>query len=243
MTDAGGLSAAAPPITVLVVDDDALTRELHGYFVARVPGFRVVAEAASARQALAVLLDPSRASDPNRRIDLVLLDVTMPDGTGLDVLRRARAEASGVDVIAVTGVRDVDIVRQVVALGVAHYLVKPFAFATFREQLEAYRAYRERAVEVTGAATQAEIDDLVGALRPATGTIAVPKGLSGETLARVLGAARERGAISAREAGDALGLSRVSARRYLEHLADAGLLTHEARYGTGGRPESEYRAR
>ena len=105
-------------IQVLLVDDDALTLELHRTYLERLEGFRVVAECTGARAAISAILE----RPPAEGIDLVLLDMTMPDGTGLDVLRHVRARAADVDVIAVTGVRDADVVRQMVALGVAQYL-------------------------------------------------------------------------------------------------------------------------
>lgn len=225
-------------IRVLLVDDDALTLELHRTYLEHLDGFRVVGECSGARAAVSAILD----RPPAGGIDLVLLDITMPDGTGLDVLRHVRARAADVDVIAVTGVRDADVVRQMVGLGVAQYLVKPFPFAVFSERLEQYRTYRERAREASGPATQAEIDAMLGALRPSA-TAALPKGLSAETLERVTISARDRSPLSAAEAASALGMSRVAARRYLEHLADAGRVERSARYGTPGRPETEYRWR
>jgi len=149
-------------ISVLVVDDDALTLELHRTYLERVPGFRVSAECTGARAAVSAILE-QRTEHP---IDLVLLDITMPDGTGLDVLRHVRARAADVDVIAVTGVRDAEVVRQMVGLGVVQYLVKPFSFAVFRDRLEQYREYRDRVHGTSGAATQAEIDALLGARDP-----------------------------------------------------------------------------
>ena len=223
-------------IGVLLVDDEALTLELHRTFVERLDGFRVVGECASARAAVTALVE----QPPAERIDLVLLDMTMPDGTGLDVLRRVRSAAASVDVIAITGVRDAEVVRRMVSLGVVQYLVKPFTFGVFRERMEQYRAYRERAQDAAGSATQAEIDALLGALRPAT-SVALPKGLSATTLERVTALVRTRGPVSANEAATQLGMSRVAARRYLEHLADAGRVARAARYGAPGRPESEYR--
>ncbi|WP_158867253.1 response regulator [Leifsonia sp. AG29] len=225
-------------IGVLLVDDEALTLELHRRYVERVGGFRVVAECASARAALTALLE----APPARRIDLVLLDMTMPDGTGLDVLRHLRARASDVDVIAITAVRDAEIVHQMAALGVVQYLVKPFSFAVFRERLEQYRQYRERSGSTAGAPTQEEIDALLGARRPAV-TLSLPKGLAPATLDRIRETVRERGGLSASEVAALLGMSRVAARRYLEYLADAGRVTREPRYGAPGRPETEYRWR
>lgn len=220
-------------IRVLLVDDDALTLELHRDYLDRLDGFVAVAECTGARAAIDAVLD--RGDE----IDLMLLDVTMPDGTGLDVLRHVRARGAAVDVIAITGVRDADVVRQMVSLGVAQYLVKPFTFAVFRDRLEQYREFRRRAAEAAGAPTQAEIDALLGALRPAA-PVALPKGLSPDTLARISDEVRERGPVSAAEAADRLGMSRVAARRYLEHLVAAGRVQRTARYGTRGRPESEY---
>lgn len=225
-------------IGVLLVDDEALTLELHRTYVSRVPGFEVVAECAGARAAVAAVLEAPERS----RIDLVLLDMTMPDGTGLDVLRHIRARAADVDVIAITSVRDADVVRQAIALGAVQYLVKPFTFAAFHDRLDQYRAYRARARAATGAATQSEIDAMLGALRP-TGPVVLPKGLSPASLDRVSDAVRDRGPLSATEAADALGMSRVAARRYLEHLADAGRVERSPRYGTRGRPETDYRWR
>lgn len=225
-------------IRVLLVDDEALTLELHRSYVERLDGFEVSAEASGARAAVAALLGPRPEGTP--RIDLVLLDMTMPDGTGLDVLRHVRAQSVDVDVIAITGVRDADVVRQVVGLGAAHYLVKPFSFATFRERMEQYAAYRRQARDAEGEATQAEIDALLGALRPAVHAV-VPKGLSADTLERVSAEVRASGPLSASEAAERLGMSRVAARRYLEHLADVGRVERAARYGKAGRPESEYR--
>ncbi|MDJ1115007.1 response regulator [Microbacterium dauci] len=223
-------------IGVLLVDDEALTLDLHREYVARLEGFTVVAECAGARAAVGALLESPVAGE----IDLVLLDMTMPDGTGLDVLRHVRARAGAVDVIAITSVRDADVVRQAIGLGAVQYLVKPFTFADFADRMARYRRYREQAQQTAGAATQAEIDAMLGALRP-TARAALPKGLSPDTLERVSALLRESGALSALEAAEHLGMSRVAARRYLEHLADVGRAERASRYGGPGRPEAEYR--
>lgn len=218
-------------IRTLIVDDDALTLELHRDYVARLDGFVVAGEATGARAAMTAVLERPDA------FDLVLLDITMPDGSGLDVLRALRARSAAVDVIAITGVRDADTVRQMAALGVFQYLVKPFPFAVFRERMEQYRAHREQARTTDGEATQAEIDALLGR---STGTITLPKGLSASSLDRVGATIRADGPLSASEAAERLGMSRVSVRRYLEHLVTEGVITRVARYGSRGRPETEY---
>ena len=220
-------------IRTLIVDDDALTVELHRTYLERLDGFVVGGECSGARAAVAAVLDPPEG----RAFDLVLLDITMPDGTGIDVLRTLRARGASVDVIAITGVRDADTVRQMAALGVYQYLVKPFSFATFSERMLAFREHRMQARSTDGEATQAEIDALLGRT---PGRMPLPKGLSAETLGRVASVVRASGALSASEAATALGMSRVAVRRYLEHLVADGVIARSARYGAPGRPETEY---
>ncbi|KAB1642628.1 response regulator [Gulosibacter chungangensis] len=229
-------------IGVLIVDDEAMSRELHRTYLERLDGFEVVAEAAGARTALAKIFDPNLRD----RIQLILLDMTMPDGSGLDVLRQIRAKRLTTDVIPVSGVRDADTVRRVLSHGAVHYLVKPFTFAVFRERLEQYREYREKLDIAKDEPTQSDIDALIGALRPggsAKPGEELPKGLSPDSLERVRAAIRERGALTAAEAAELVGMSRVTTRRYLEYLQSLGRVERVSRYGTGGRPISEYRWR
>ncbi|MBS1672853.1 MAG: response regulator [Actinobacteria bacterium] len=220
-------------IGVLLVDDDPLTLELHAAYVARLDGFEVVGECTGVRAALSAL------STDAQRIDLVLLDLTMPDGSGIDVLRRIRGAGSAIEVIAVTSVRDVEAVRRMSALGVAQYLLKPFPFAVFRNRLQQFRDRHEHAAGLAGAASQEEIDTLIGG--PATGSMALPKGLSAETLQAVTAVLRAHGDLSAGEAAPLVGVSRVTARRYLEHLVAQQVAIRSPRYGTPGRPETAYR--
>jgi response regulator of citrate/malate metabolism len=219
-------------IRTLVVEDDALVAEVHASYVERVPGFAVAGVAHRATEALEILA--------SRPIDLVLLDFHLPDVKGLDLLRALRARsAAPVDVIAVTAARDPESIRQAIAHGVSQYLVKPFAFATFADKLERYARYR---AQVEGAAEpdQAEVDALLGTLRGSTART-LPKGLSATTLDHVRDAVREADqALTASEVAGRCGLSRVTARRYLEHLVVEGVLTLSMRYGGTGRPEHLY---
>jgi response regulator of citrate/malate metabolism len=219
-------------IRTLVVEDDALVAEVHASYVERVPGFVVAGVAHRATEALELLA--------SRPVDLVLLDFHLPDIKGLDMLRALRARsAAPVDVIAVTAARDPESIRQAIAHGVSQYLVKPFAFATFADKLERYARYRAQ-VERAAEPDQAEVDALIGTLRGTTAR-ALPKGLNATTLNHVRDAVREAEApLTASEVAGRCGVSRVTARRYLEHLAVEGLVTLSMRYGQTGRPEHLY---
>jgi response regulator of citrate/malate metabolism len=175
--------------------------------------------------------------------DLILLDVNLPDTTGIELCRSLRAAGIETDVIAVTAVRDAAVVRSAVSLGIVQYLIKPFGFAAFAEKLTAYRDYHAR-VGTAVVTDQQEVDASFAALRTSSGGD-LPKGLTRETLDRVRAAVRAApaSAVSATELAGALDLSRVTARRYLEHLADSGVVERASRYGAPGRPEVEYRLR
>ena len=219
-------------IRTLVVEDDALVAEVHASYVERVPGFAVAGVAHRATEALELLAA--------RPVDLVLLDFHLPDIKGLDMLRALHARsAAPIDVIAVTAARDPETIRQAIAHGVSQYLVKPFAFATFADKLERYARYRAQ-VDDTAEPDQAEVDALLGTLRGPTAR-SLPKGLNATTLDNVRDAVREaQTPLTASEVGGRCGLSRVTARRYLEHLAVEGIVTLSMRYGGTGRPEHLY---
>jgi len=224
-------------VRVLVVEDEQLAAEAHAAYANRVDGFEVAAVARSAGEAARAL-----AADPT--IDLVLLDMHLPDGHGLGLLQKLRAAGHLCDVIAVTSARDAEVVRQAVAQGVVLYLLKPFSFATFRTKLEQYADYRARLAGAAVDVVQDDVDQLIGTLRARGSAAPLPKGMSAESLRQVTDALRgSESGLSATEVGDLIGSSRVTARRYLEHLADEGLVERAPRYGGSGRPEVEYRWR
>lgn len=202
-------------LAVLVVEDEPIVAEAHTAYVGRVAGFAVVATVHSGREALKVLATGGT--------DLVLLDMNLPDGHGLDVAR------------------DLDVVRAAVSLGVVQYLLKPFVFASLRDRLEAYADYRRRTVDQGAVATQGDVDQVFAELRAGSAS-SLPKGFSEDLWGRVLETVRGADqAMSANEVAVRLGVSRVTARRYLEHLADSAMAVRRSRHAGAGRPELEYR--
>ncbi|MCX6467593.1 MAG: response regulator [Pseudonocardiales bacterium] len=225
--------AAAPagPVRTLVVDDDPVAAAAHAAYVGRVAGFAVTAVAGAGAEALRVLATTA--------VDLVLLDVHLPDMSGLDVLRRMRAAGHTTDVIMVTRARDLEVVRAAIAFGATQYLVKPFTAGAVRAKLEGHLAYRARHGPVLD---QGAVDGLFDTLRAPVAASGLPKGVSRVSLEEVAQAlAGADGAATAAEVAELAGVSRVTARRYLEHLAESGMAVRGLRYGGAGRPQVEYR--
>jgi response regulator of citrate/malate metabolism len=221
-------------IRVLVVEDEPVAADAHRAYVDRTPGFTTVGVAGTGAAALETLA--------RVRVDLVLLDMNLPDGHGIDLCRRIRGAGADIDVLAVTSARELSTVRAAAAHGVVGYLLKPFSYEALRDRLSAYADYRDRLRAGGHAAGQADIDRVLDTVRP-TRSAPLPKGMGRETMDKVVSAVRDADGLSAAETAQLIGASRITARRYLEYLADTGLADRAPRYGGTGRPELEYRWR
>jgi response regulator of citrate/malate metabolism len=225
---------SAATIRTLIVDDDYRVARIHAAYVARIDGFETVGLAHSAGEALAAV--------DRLRPDLVLMDVYLPDGDGLGVVRKLMERDEHPDCVVITAARDVSTVRTAMQLGAVHYLVKPFGFAALRDRLAAYRDLRLRMEALDIQADQTEVDALFGLLRgPAALSAPTAKGRSAPTLELIREAVRSApGAVSAADIAEQVGVSRATAQRYLSYLAQHGIVRLQLRYGATGRPEHRY---
>ncbi|WP_155059155.1 response regulator [Streptomyces blattellae] len=223
-------------IGVLIVDDDFMVARVHRTFVERVPPFTVVGVATNGEEAIAAV--------DELRPDVVLLDLYLPDVFGLDVIPRLRTAGHDCDVMVISAAREADTVRRAVRRGVVDYLLKPFEFQDLRSRLERYAAERGRQL-TTVVRSQADVDRvLAGSAVPAQAVAALPKGMSVETAELIERTLRDcPGSLSATECATLTGISRVSARRYLEYFHTTGHAEVSLRYGAAGRPERRYRFR
>jgi response regulator of citrate/malate metabolism len=221
-------------INVLIVDDDFMVAQIHTRFVERTEGFCVIGSAATGETALAEIerLDP----------ELVLLDIHLPDLTGLEVLRRLRAKGKETGIIMITAAREADSVRAALAGGASSYLIKPFEYSDFVARLDQFRE-SHLALSNTKSPVQGEVDAYFARSRLGTDDVLLPKGLSVTTAQSVLETLAAGAEMSASDCADQVGLSRVSARRYLEHFVKVGQAEVRLKYGTAGRPQRLYRSK
>ena len=212
-------------LSVLVVDDDFRVAHLHAGIVNAIPGFTVTATTntlADARQAAVAAA-----------IDLALVDVYLPDGSGLDLIRELRC-----DTMVLTAATEAETIRSAVSAGALSYLVKPFTRADLAARLAGYARYR-RILERPSLGAH-DVEAALEALRPrAAGSQAAA--VTSPTKKLVLQALQASATpMSSGEVSTAVGISRATAQRYLATLASAGAVTMRLRYGTTGRPEQEF---
>jgi response regulator of citrate/malate metabolism len=226
-------------LRVAVLEDDATTAQVYQEYLRRIPGVECVALLHTQEEAGRYLATRRhRQQDPG--IDLFLVDMNLPDGHGLDVVRGLRASGWQGGAIALTAAGERTVVRAAMASGVVDYLLKPFTFDDFAARVVGYRDLQRRLGGTGSIPDQDQLDRIFGSRAPGR-SLELPKGLLAETLVQVREALEaSEVALSARETAEVTGLSRVTARRYLEHLVDTGQAERSARHGTQGRPEVEY---
>jgi two-component system response regulator DctR len=222
-------------ISVLIAEDDPMVANLHQRAVESLPGYKVVGLAESGWEAatMAEELKP----------DLVILDVYMPHLDGMAVLQRIRSMRMPSDVIMITAARDSEHLQEAMRQGALDYIVKPFRLERLTDSLKAY-AVRVSGLTRQSPLSQGEIDEIMHRepVKPRAATAKLPKGLNELTLERITAGLKHSGhSVTAEEIALQCGVSRVTARRYLEHLVDNHQARVELSYGTG-RPSRLYTA-
>ena len=121
--------ACVENIRVLVVDDEAIVRECLRAMV-KALGVRHVYEAADAHKAIQIYAE--------KKIDIVLLDIRMPDVDGLSVLNTINRMDPNAFVVMVTGDNSVDNVQQSIRQGAKGYVIKPFSAEKIADVVNKY---------------------------------------------------------------------------------------------------------
>lgn len=227
------MTAERPPIRTLVVDDDFRVARIHAASVERIEGFVCVGQAHTAAE--------TREHLERDQVDLLILDIYLPDEDGLSLLRSLTGAGSAPDCIFITAARDLESVRTAIGLGAVSYLVKPFRFAQLQDKLDAYRRWRtELAASADGEADQDTVDTLYELLRASRDT----KQALPPTMANILDAVRgAKRPVSASWIAEHLGISRPTVQRYLTDLHKRGALDLVLEYRSTGRPVNLYSPR
>ena len=219
-------------IKVLIIEDDLGIAEIHRRSLIKIDGFDTIGIATSKDEA-ETLLDVLAP-------DLLLLDLYLPDGNGLDILKYLRQKEYACDVILITADRDVETLQQAMRGGVVDYLLKPVVFSRLQEALDKYLKQKSQLGSINDL-DQSLVDSMISNSTGAMAPVArLPKGIDKVTLDKVRLLFNSQTQITADKAGELIGASRTTARRYLEHLISSGELLADLSYGTVGRPERTY---
>ncbi|MEW6980507.1 response regulator [Bacillus pumilus] len=222
-------------IKVLIAEDDFRIAAIHETYIQKIQGFQVAGKAKSANDMWEAL--------QKEQVDLILLDVYMPDELGTNLLPLLRERYPEVDVIIITAATETMLLRDALHYGVVHYLIKPVTAQKFTQVLTEYKEKKDL-INSKDEVNQTMIDLFFGHMqeeRKQKGDRDLPTGINSLTLDKVKTLmASENSGITAEELGEKMGVSRTTARRYVEYLVTTGECRAELAYGIIGRPERRY---
>lgn len=220
------------PLRVIVVDDDFMIANVHKKFIESEMGFNVVATTHNFEQTLAEI--------NNKKPDLLILDVYLPDRSGIELLRTIRSQGIPCDVILITAAKEMEIAEEGFRLGIFDYLIKPFVLDHLKVSLVKYQQYKER-LSSTSNLNQAIVDDLKN-IRSKGSSKPLQTGIDYRTLEHIKECLlKTRGFHSAEEIAKLAEVSRSTARTYLSYLVQENIVEEKLQYGTVGRPQRLYR--
>ena len=122
-------------IRVIIADDHAVVRQGIRHVLEDVPGLEVIAEAGDGEEVLSLLDEHTP--------DLLVLDISMPGKTGLEVAKELRAEGSEVGILILSMHDNPEYVLEAVRVGADGYILKDVGPAELREAIEAVHAGKE----------------------------------------------------------------------------------------------------
>ncbi len=218
-------------VNVLIVEDDPMVLEVNKSFLEKIPQFQLIGSAETGKIALELI--------NQKQPDLVLMDVYLPDCSGLEVISEMRKSEIPADIIMITAAKDTKTVHQLFQLGAIDYIVKPFRFDRFKLALDHYLKMWKK-LQDSETVSQKEIDEWTK-IKDMKVNEELPKGLSEGTLKQVLMVLVEQEKpVSAEQLADYLGMARVTVRRYLDYLSKQSKINIQMEYGRVGRPTNYY---
>ncbi|WP_107951306.1 response regulator [Lysinibacillus parviboronicapiens] len=216
-------------LSVFIVEDDPMVLEVNKGFLNKINGFQLVGESVNGRDAYEKII--------SKKPNLILLDMFLPDMTGMELFLKLRAERIPSDIIMITAARDSPTVQESLRLGAIDYLIKPFRFERFEKALQQYKNSTKKLLN-THAVNQEDIDKLLGIQQE---SFELPKGLNNITMQQILDyLMAHRASITSEQLAQNVGMARVTVRKYLDFLATKGTVNIELKYGSVGRPTKYY---
>lgn len=224
-------------INVFIVEDDPMVKEINKRFLEKMGDFNVIDDASSIKEAK-IKLRKCKA-------DLLLLDVFLPDGKGIELLKWIRLEEINLDTILITADKCRESVDDAFKYGAVDYLIKPFKFERFKESLINYKNRFLELINVEDI-NQEYIDQYILNINVEEQEgKELCKGLNIKTYNKIIEfiKLKRNEKLTAEEIAKGSGLARVTARRYLEKMVEESKVEIYQEYGKIGRPTNYYKVK
>lgn len=220
------------PFNGLIVEDDPMVEFIHRNYLEKIGHFQEIYSADTVADAEILL--------QSKHVDLLLLDVHLKNGNGLDLLKEIRKSQQSIEVILITAANETQTVQYGLHLGVIDYLVKPFTYERFLQSIDLFLK-RQKVLE-QDSLVQETIDQLmVAKKRPTPPVTELDKGLSPDTMDRIKAAIQTFPAsFTIQDLVEISGFSHVSVRKYMLYLEKNDYVTSQIIYTKVGRPYKVY---
>lgn len=220
-------------LNILIVEDETPLAEMHAEIIRQNGGCRQIWLAGTLAQA--------RTMVERFKPDLILLDNFLPDGQGIELLRELTLSGYAGGIVFITAASDMDTVAEALRYGVFDYLIKPLAYDRLAHTLLRF-SQRHQALKDKAHLNQRRIDQMFNTYARGEPMATLPAGIDELTLVKIRGLFEQPSAShTAESVAQQMGLSRTTARRYLEFCTAAQQLRAEIIYGKVGRPQRIYR--
>lgn len=216
-------------IKVLIVEDDPMVAFINKHYLDKIGNIKTVGPVSTEEEIISII--------ETEKIDLVLLDVFLPEKNGLEILKNLRKNKYLVDVIIISAANSPSELREAFACGIVDYLIKPFQFERFEEAINKYK-FKMNLLNGESELNQKDVDSLYSNSKISE----LPKGLNRLTLERVVSFLKNNSNVvwTLREIASEMNLSNVTIKKYMDYLENMGEIQVEVAYGNIGRPEYKY---
>lgn len=224
-------------LNILIVEDDPMVAQINQQFIKKIDDQTSVDIASNVKEAIKHI--------ENKEIDLLLLDIYMPEENGLTFLKYIREQGYKIDAILITAATDVEEIQTAFRYGAVDYLIKPFDFERFQQSLLRYKKGLTF-FNKTSSINQTDIDAefLNKEIVDRDSELKLPKGVTEATLQVIIDKMKyfEENEFSTDDISKRVNISRVSVRKYLKFLTDIEVLEESLNYGIG-RPINFYKVK
>lgn len=220
-------------LNVAIAEDDFRVAAIHERFLSKIDEVQVIGKPQNGVETLRLV--------KNKQVDLVLLDIYMPDMLGTNLIAAIRNQNNNTGIIMITAANERPMVEQSIKNGVFDYLIKPVEMERFIAAIEKFKRFKMQ-LEMKKEIDQTFLDQYFGYKDSKKSKHkSTPKGIDPLTLDKVRDLMGEvNTGITAEDMSERMGASRTTARRYLEYLISVGEGEAELEYGIVGRPERKY---